>query len=237
MWHRTGMLVTSNYGALVLPGAKGKGMEFYSYWRSSAAYRVRIALAIKNLPVDLHYVHLLKEGGQQRLPAYTALNPSQLVPTLVDEELTLNQSLAILEYLEIKQPQPALLPTELHLAMKVRAVTLDIACDIHPLNNLRVLQYLTGPLQLSEQQKLHWIQHWLQQGFQALEHRLIDVAGSCCFGDSVTWADVCLVPQIYNALRFGLDMSPYPTLWRVYQHCLTIPAFIAASPEQQADAQ
>ena len=212
-------------------------MEFYSYWRSSAAYRVRIVLALKGLPVDMQYVHLLKDGGQQRLPAYRALNPSQLLPTLVDGDLTLNQSLAILEYLEIKQPQPALLPADVHLAMQVRAVTLDIACDIHPLNNLRVLQYLTGPLQLSEQQKLHWILHWLQQGFQALELRLADQAGQYCFGDAVTWADVCLIPQIYNALRFGLDMSPYPTLSRIYQHCLTLPAFISASPEQQVDAQ
>lgn len=212
-------------------------MEFYSYWRSSAAYRVRIALAFKGINTDTHYVHLLKDGGQQRLPTYKTLNPSQLVPTLVDGELTLNQSLAILEYLEIKQPQPALLPTDLQLALKVRAVTLDIACDIHPLNNLRVLQYLTGPLQLSEQQKLHWIQHWLQQGFQALELRLSHQAGNCCFGDTVTWADLCLIPQIYNALRFGLDMSPYPTLWRVYQYCQTLPAFIAAAPEQQPDAQ
>lgn len=212
-------------------------MEFYSYWRSSAAYRVRIALAVKGLPVEMHYVHLLKEGGQQRLPDYRLLNPSQLVPTLVDGDFTLNQSLAILEYLEVKHPQPALLPADLHLAMKVRAITLDIACDIHPLNNLRVLQYLTGPLQLTEQQKLHWILHWLQQGFQALESRLADQAGHFCFGDSLSWADVCLIPQIYNALRFGLDMSPYPTLWRIYQHCQTIPAFVSASPEQQADAQ
>jgi maleylacetoacetate isomerase len=212
-------------------------MELYSYWRSSAAYRVRIALALKGLQVDLNPVHLLKDGGQQRQAAYQAVNPAQLVPTLVDEDFVLNQSLAILDYLEGCYPEPALLPQDLRQAVQVRAVALDIACDIHPLNNLRVLQYLTGPLQLNEQQKLHWIQHWLQQGFQALEQRLSRQAGRFCFGEEITWADVCLIPQIYNALRFGLDMSPYPTLQRIYQHCIELPAFIAAAPEQQVDAQ
>lgn len=207
-------------------------MEFYSYWRSSAAYRVRIALAYKGLSVDTHYVHLLKEGGEQRTAQYQALNPAQLVPVLVDGDLTLNQSLAILEYLEAKHPEPALLPADLNQAMQVRAVALDIACDIHPLNNLRVLQYLTGTLELTEQQKLHWIQHWLQQGLQALELRVQKTAGLCCFGDEVSWADICLIPQIYNALRFSLDMSAYPTLKRIYQHCTSLPAFIKA-PQQQ----
>lgn len=212
-------------------------MEFYSYWRSSAAYRVRIALAYKGLSADTHYVHLLKEGGEQRTAQYQALNPAQLVPVLVDGDLTLNQSLAILEYLEAKHPEPALLPGDLNQAMQVRAVALDIACDIHPLNNLRVLQYLTGTLELTEQQKLNWIQHWLQQGLQALELRLQKTAGLCCFGDEISWADICLIPQIYNALRFSLDMSAYPTLKRIYQHCTLLPAFIKASPEQQPDAQ
>ena len=212
-------------------------MEFYSYWRSSAAYRVRIALAYKGLSADTHYVHLLKEGGEQRTAQYQALNPAQLVPVLVDGDLTLNQSLAILEYLEAKHPEPALLPADLNQAMQVRAVALDIACDIHPLKNLRGLQYLTGTLELTEQQKLHWIQHWLQQGLQALELRLQKTAGLCCFGDEVSWADICLIPQIYNALRFSLDMSAYPTLKRIYQHCTSLPAFIKASPEQQPDAQ
>ena len=212
-------------------------MELYSYWRSSAAYRVRIALALKGLPVQSHYVHLLKDGGEQRSTGYQALNPAQLVPVLVDGDLTLNQSLAILEYLEAKYPQPALLPADLTQAMQVRAVALDIACDIHPLNNLRVLQYLTATLELTEQQKLNWIQHWLQQGLQALELRLQKTAGHCCFGDEVSWADICLIPQIYNALRFSLDMSAYPTLKRIYQHCTQLPAFIKASPEQQPDAQ
>lgn len=212
-------------------------MELYSYWRSSAAYRVRIALALKGLQVDLHPVHLLKDGGEQRQALYQAVNPAQLVPALVDEDLVLHQSLAILDYLEGRYPEPALLPQDLHQAVQVRAVALDIACDIHPLNNLRVLQYLTGPLQLNEQQKLHWILHWLQQGFQALEQRLSRHAGRYCFGENITWADICLIPQIYNALRFGLDMSPYPTLQRIYLHCVELPAFVAAAPEQQPDAQ
>ena len=185
----------------------------------------------------MHYVHLLRDGGEQRMPTYRSLNPAQLVPTLVDGDLTLNQSLAMLEYLEQQYPTPALLPADPMLAIQVRAVTLDIACDIHPLNNLRVLQYLTGPLQLTEQQKLHWILHWLQQGLQALEQKLEGRAGTCCFADEVSWADICLIPQIYNALRFGLDMSPYPTLQRIYQHCSRLPAFVAAAPEHQADAQ
>lgn len=212
-------------------------MELYSYWRSSAAYRVRIALALKGVSADMHAVHLLQDGGQQRQAGYQTLNPAQLVPTLIDGDLVLNQSLAILEYLEALYPTPALLPADITQAVQVRAFALDIACDIHPLNNLRVLQYLTGPLQLSEQQKLHWILHWLQQGFQALELRVSKHSGPYCFGDTVTWADVCLIPQIYNALRFGLDMTPYPTLERIYQQCKTLPAFIQASPEMQPDAQ
>jgi maleylacetoacetate isomerase len=212
-------------------------MKLFSYWRSSAAYRVRIALNLKQIPVDMAFVHLIKDGGQQRQADYRQLNPAQLVPSLQDNELTLNQSLAIIDYLEAKQPIPALLPDDLALAMQVRAFALDIACDIHPLNNLRVLQYLTGTLGLNETQKVAWIHHWLATGFAALEQRLASYAGVYCFGDDITLADVCLAPQVYNALRFQLDMTPYPTILRVYEQLMQVPAFVQAAPEQQADAQ
>lgn len=212
-------------------------MKLYGYWRSSAAYRVRIALALKGVGYQSIPVHLVKNGGEQYQAVYQALNPAELVPTLVDEELTLNQSLAILEYLDARYPEPALLPADAARAAQVRALALDIACDIHPLNNLRVLQYLTGPLGLSEQQKTEWIHHWLATGFQALEQRLAETAGKFSIGDKVSLADLCLVPQVYNALRFQLDMSPYPVMMAIYQHCNQLDAFQQAAPEAQPDAQ
>lgn len=211
-------------------------MILYSYWRSSAAYRVRIALALKALPAEVVPVHLLKEGGQQKTAAYQKLNPAQLVPCLVDADLTLNQSLAIIEYLDVLHPQVRLIPAEPLLGAQVRAFALDIACDIHPLNNLRVLQYLSGTLGIDETQKLQWIQHWLSQGFSALEQRLAQTAGDCCFGDQLTLADVVLVPQVYNAIRFQLDLSAYPQINRLYQRLSQLPAFVQAAPEQQPDA-
>lgn len=212
-------------------------LTLYTYWRSSAAYRVRIALALKGLDATQIPVHLLKDGGQQRAEPYKALNPAQLVPTLQHDALTLNQSLAIIEYLDAVYPQQPLLPEDPATAAVVRALALDIACDIHPLNNLRVLQYLTSTLGVSEQQKTDWIQHWLRQGFAALEQRLALTAGQYCVGDQVTLADLCLVPQVYNALRFAVDLTPYPQIQKVYQQCLLLPAFVSASPEQQPDAQ
>lgn len=212
-------------------------LTLYTYWRSSAAYRVRIALALKGLDATQIPVHLLKDGGQQRAEPYKALNPAQLVPTLQHDALTLNQSLAIIEYLDAVYPQQPLLPEDPATAAVVRALALDIACDIHPLNNLRVLQYLTGTLGVTEQQKTDWIQHWLRQGFAALEQRLAQTAGQYCVGDQVTLADLCLVPQVYNALRFAVDLTPYPQIHKVYQHCLLLPAFASAAPEQQPDAQ
>ena len=212
-------------------------LTLYTYWRSSAAYRVRIALALKGLDATQIPVHLLKDGGQQRAEPYKALNPAQLVPTLQHDALTLNQSLAIIEYLDAVYPQQPLLPEDPATAAVVRALALDIACDIHPLNNLRVLQYLTTTLGVSEQQKTDWIQHWLRQGFAALEQRLALTAGQYCVGDQVTLADLCLVPQVYNALRFAVDLTPYPQIQKVYQQCLLLPAFVSASPEQQPDAQ
>lgn len=211
-------------------------MKLYSYWRSSAAYRVRIALHLKQLSFETIPVHLLKDGGQQHHADYQLLNPAELVPVLQDDSLSLNQSLAIIEYLDEVYPEPALLPVAAADRAKVRALALDIACDIHPLNNLRVLQYLTGPLALSEQQKLSWIQHWLATGFTALEQRLSQTAGEYSFGNQITLVDLCLVPQVYNALRFNLDMQSYPTVYRIYQHCQQLAAFALAAPEQQLDA-
>lgn len=212
-------------------------MKLYSYWRSSAAYRVRIALHLKQLSFETIPVHLLKDGGQQHSADYQQRNPSQLVPLWQEQEFSLHQSLAIIEYLEEMYPEPALLPEEPELRAQVRAVALDIACDIHPLNNLRVLQYLTEQLAQSEQQKLTWIQHWLHTGFSALEMRLARTASTFCFGEQVTLADICLVPQVYNAQRFKLDLQQYPHISRIAQHCQQLAAFALAAPEQQPDAQ
>lgn len=212
-------------------------MKLYGYWRSSAAYRVRIALNLKQLSFENLPVHLLKDGGQQHSNHFQQMNPAQLVPVLVYDGLTLNQSLAIIEYLEESYPEPALLPGDAAERALVRALALDIACDIHPLNNLRVLQYLTRQLNVDEQQKVQWIQHWLHSGFLALEQRLSHHAGHYCFGDQVTLADVCLVPQVYNAQRFGLDMTAYPAISLAHHNCQQLAAFALAAPEQQPDAQ
>jgi maleylacetoacetate isomerase len=212
-------------------------MKLYGYWRSSAAYRVRIALNLKQLSFDNVPVHLVKDGGEQHSSAYKALNPAELVPTFTDGDVSLNQSLAIIEYLDEMYPEPALLPENAADKARVRALALDIACDIHPLNNLRVLQYLTGPLALNDSQKLEWITHWLHGGFSALEQRLLKSAGQFCLGDAVTLADLCLVPQVYNAQRFALDMTAYPVISRIHHNCQQLAAFALAAPEQQADAQ
>ncbi|RVT45835.1 maleylacetoacetate isomerase [Rheinheimera sediminis] len=211
-------------------------MKLHGYWRSSAAYRVRIALNIKGLEAEHCPVHLINNGGEQHSSGYQLLNPAKLVPTLEDGELSLNQSLAIIQYLEDCYPASPLLPKDPVEKAAVIAFALDIACDIHPLNNLRVLHYLTGPLALSETQKLQWIQHWLAVGFSALEKRLQTTSGLYCFGDAVTLADLCLVPQVYNALRFQLDMTDYPLIHAIYQRCNTIEAFQHAAPERQVDA-
>ncbi|SEK38975.1 maleylacetoacetate isomerase [Colwellia chukchiensis] len=212
-------------------------MKLYGYWRSSAAYRVRIALHLKGLAFESIAVHLVKDGGQQHQAAYTALNPSHLVPTLVDGDLVLNQSLAIIEYLDDKYPDIALYPQNAAEKAKVKALALDIACEIHPLNNLRVQQYLVNTLPLPESAKLTWSHHWMQQGFEAVEQQLAHSAGKYCFGDTITMADICLVPQVYNANRFKLDMTRFANIRRVVDNCNQQPAFIAALPENQDDAE
>lgn len=212
-------------------------MKLYSYFRSSAAYRVRIALNLKGIDYDIETVHLLKNGGEQHSDAYRQLNVSELVPTLVDGQLALGQSLSILEYLEEAYPESALLPTDLALRAKVRSFIQSIACDIHPLNNLRVLQYLEGELGIDPQQKDQWYQHWTLKGLAALEAQLADSNGQFCFADQVTFADCCLIPQVYNARRFHVDLSAFPKIQSIYQHCMSITAFYQAAPEQQVDAQ
>ncbi|WKE64111.1 maleylacetoacetate isomerase [Gallaecimonas kandeliae] len=212
-------------------------MKLHGYWRSSAAYRVRIALALKGIDYQQVPVHLVKDGGQQHSAGYRALNPAELVPCLENEGLALGQSLAILEYLEETQGGPALLPAEPGPRALVRAFCQDIACDIHPLDNLRVLQYLKGEMGVSDEQKDSWYRHWIAVGFAALEQRLAKTAGQYCFGDTLTLADCCLVPQVYNARRFNLDLGPYPTLVAVAERLEALPAFIAAAPENQPDAQ
>ncbi|EKE75125.1 maleylacetoacetate isomerase [Gallaecimonas xiamenensis] len=211
-------------------------MKLHGYWRSSAAYRVRIALAIKGIDYQQVPVHLVKDGGQQHSAQYKALNPAELVPCLEDKDLALGQSLAILEYLEETQGGPKLLPAEPGLRAQVRAFCQDIACDIHPLNNLRVLQYLKGEMALSDDKKDAWYRHWLATGFAALEVKLAKTAGHYCFGDTLTLADCCLVPQVYNARRFEVDLGPYPTLVAVVARLEALDAFISAAPEQQPDA-
>lgn len=211
----------------------------YGYWRSSASYRVRIALNLKGLRYRQQPVHLVRDGGQQHDSAYRGLNPQAQVPTLVDGELVLTQSLAILEYLEERHPQPALLPPDPAGRARVRQLAALIACDIHPLNNLAVLQYLSATLGLDDQARAAWYRHWVERGLNAFEALLQSspATGRCCHGDSPSLADCCLLPQVYNARRFQCDESGWPTIRRICAHLETIKAFFDAAPENQADAE
>lgn len=211
-------------------------MKLYGYWRSSAAYRVRIALNLKGINYQSIPVHLVKDGGEQHKAEYAEMNPTELVPTLVDGEVTLNQSLAIIDYLDAKYPEIPLYPSELEKKAQVQAAVLDVACEIHPVNNLRVQQYLSKQLGVSDEQKLAWSHHWMILGFSALEKKLAKTAGKFCFGDEVTMADITLVPQIYNARRFNVDLTGFPIICKIVDHCNTLPAFISALPENQDDA-
>ncbi len=212
-------------------------MKLYGYWRSSAAYRVRIALHLKEIAFESIPVHLIKDGGQQHSDDYVQLNPTHLVPTLVDGDLTLNQSLAIIDYLEAKYPQASLYPKNMADKALVQALTLDLACEVHPLCNLRVQQYLVTDLALPEQAKLDWSHYWMNKGFIAIEQKLKKTSGQYCFGDQVSVADLCLVPQVYNANRFAVDMSSFPLINAIVERCNQLPAFIKALPENQQDAQ
>jgi maleylacetoacetate isomerase len=214
-------------------------MKLYDYFRSSAAYRVRIALNLKDVKLaDRTFVHL--RMGNQRAQDYLALNPQGLVPALeLDDGRVLTQSLAIIEYLDETHPSPPLLPKDAAGRARVRAIALGIACEIHPLNNLRVLNYLTGTLGATDAQRNGWYKYWIDVGFEALERQLErdDDTGTFCHGESPTLADVCLVPQLANARRFKVDVSPYPTLTRVEAACNALPAFAQAAPSQQPDSE
>lgn len=214
-------------------------MKLYSYFRSSAAYRVRIALNLKGLGYEYAGVHLLRDGGQQLKPEYRALNPDGIVPTLVDGDDVLTQSLAIIEYLDETHPEPPLLPRNPSDRAFVRSVALAVACEIHPIDNLRVLKYLKHQLKVPDEAKDAWYRHWIETGFASLEKRLAGDrrVGALTFGDTPTIADLCIVPQVFNARRFDIDLSPYPTIERIADNANQIDAFQRAAPAQQPDAE
>lgn len=220
-------------------------MTLYTYWRSSAAYRVRIALNLKSLPYDSVPKHLLRDGGEQKKADYLALNPQGLIPALVDDGFVIPQSLAICEYLEEIHPEPRLLPGSARDRATVRGMALAVACDVHPLNNVPIQAYLRRELGADDAAVNKWVAHWIARGFVALERwvaacaapGLAPEAQAYCHGAQVTLADVCLVPQMYNARRFGVDVAPYPRLLAICRHLEALPAFSAARPEAQPDAE
>jgi len=218
-----------------------ENITLYGYWRSSAAYRVRIGLNLKQLNYVSKSVHLVRDGGEQHDPQFRELNASELVPVLVDGEIRLNQSLVILQYLDESYPRVSLTPEQVPLRYQALAMAQDIAIEMHPLNNLRVLQYLERELSCKQDAKIDWIHYWVHQGFSALEEKLNkhrEIYGDSLYSltDSPCIVDICLVPQVYNALRFSVDMSPYPLIDSIVDACNQLPAFIDAMPENQADA-
>lgn len=211
-------------------------LTLYSYFRSSASWRVRIGLALKGMVHDYAGVHLLKKENR----GHRALGAAQLVPALeLADGTRLTQSLAILEYLDEIQPEPALLPREPVRRAQARSLALDIACEIHPLNNLRVLRHLVGPLGLSEEQKTAWMQHWMQEGLGVVEQRVAGegFSGRFCVGDTPGLVDCLLVPQLFNARRFGVALDAFPHLTAIEAHCLALPAFSGTAPDQVPDAE
>ena len=211
-------------------------MRLYGYFRSSAAFRVRIALNLKGLAYEPRFVHLAR--GEHRQAEYGSLNPQGLVPALEDGGKLLTQSLAIIEYLEEKHPSPPLLPKDLLGRARVRSLALLIACEIHPLNNLRALQYLVNELGHSEQDRDRWYQHWIHDGMAKLEGDLAgNRRGRFCHGDTPTMADCCLVPQVFNAQRYKCDLSHAPTVMEIFDECMKLDAFQRAQPSRQPDAE
>ncbi len=211
-------------------------MQLYNYFRSSASYRVRIALALKGLDYEYKPVHLVQ--NEQFNESYAAVSASRLVPTLVDGDQVITQSLAIVEYLDQTHPEPPLLPKDAVGRARVRALAYDIACEIHPLNNLRVLRYLVRDMKLSEDDKNRWYRHWVETGLETVERQLADArTGRFCHGDTPTLADITLVPQVFNAQRFECRLDHVPTAMRVFEACMRLPAFDATQPSKCPDAQ
>ena len=211
-------------------------MKLYTYFRSSAAFRVRIALNLKGLKYEPVFVHLAK--GEHRQPQYAAVNPQALLPTLeLDDGQRLTQSLAIIEWLEEKHPTPALLPKDPFAKARVRSLSYLVASEIHPLNNLRVLQHLKRVLGQTQEQIDTWYRYWIADGLAKLEAELASASGKFCHGDSPGMADCCLVPQIFNAKRYSSDLAPYPTTMRVFENCMKLEAFDRAQPSKQPDAE
>ena len=215
------------------------GLKLYSYWRSSAAYRVRIALNLKGLPHELIPVSLINNGGEHRSEEYRALNPQGKVPTLIDGERIVRQSMAIVEYIEESYAgEHRLMPVTARERARVRALAQIVACDIHPVNNLGVMQYLEHEFNAPQVERDRWIKHWIIEGFKGFETLLATnpSTGEFCEGDEPTMADVCLVPQVYNAKRWSVDMTAYPMIQRISDSCMKLDEFARARPENQPDA-
>jgi maleylacetoacetate isomerase len=214
-------------------------MKLYTFFRSSASYRVRIALNLKGLEYEQAAIHLRRGGGEQLSPGYKAINPQALVPALQDNGKILTQSLAIIEYLDETYPHPPLLPSDPAERALVRSMAMIIACEIHPIQNLRVLNYVKKEYNQTDEQVSRWAQHWIDLGLAALEQTIVAQAtrGKFCHRDTPTLADICLVPQLGNARRYGCELSNYPAISEIEKNCMTIPAFANAAPEQQPDAE
>lgn len=213
-------------------------LKLYSYWRSSAAYRVRIALNLKELPYELIPVNLIRDGGEQLRPEYLDLNPQGLVPVLLYGQRVMRQSLAIIEFLDEQFEGPRLLSDDPRESVRIRALSMTMASEIQPLINLRTQRYLEHELGIDEPRRTAFIQHFIKSGLDALEVLLSGnpETGTYCEGDTPTMADCCLIPQLYSARRFGIDLTPYPTMLRIERACLELPAFEQARPENQPDA-
>ena len=209
-------------------------MELFNYFRSSASYRVRIALALKGLDYDYRSVHLQK--NEQLGEVYASVSAARLVPLLRDGEHLITQSLAIIEYLDETHPEPPLLPGDAAARARVRSLAMDIACEIHPLNNLRVLRYLVGALKVTEEDKDRWYRHWVETGLEVVERRLAEHPSTYCHGEAPTLADCVLVPQIFNALRFSARLDHVPNVMRVFDACMRLDAFEKTRPEACPDA-
>lgn len=214
-------------------------LTLYGYWRSSAAYRVRIALNLKGLAYENRPVHLVRNGGEQHAENYRALNPQEMVPTLLHGQRVITQSLAIIEYLDEVWPDGTLLlPSIPRDRAYARGLALQLACDIHPLGNLRVLQYLEREYAMPQVERENWVRHWVIQGFEAFERAITESPNTAmyCLGDTPGLVDVCLIPQVYNAQRWRVPMDRYPTIRRIHEACQKLTAFQRAAPEAQPDA-